>query len=440
MLDGERTALILEVARAKDLGSQVLPHSLAAAQYFSKVQDAICATLEANEATDRLSELHRQLMVHDRGFSDLDPSKYDAERSAIKREIRHLNTRIIQLQREVERCKSADPATAKAVNAFLDDRGCPREDAFRPENFLEQTCRWSSSDLDRLMSEVEIAKGKPRSFDSNSADLVDLDLQSFLHLVSAEIDVSRRYIEICDKIDILASKVCSELLGFEYEKDALVITCACYALRPEEVSNKIAELTSEYADRGEVDLGLQVLLNDRAKLIVQLEQVRTTMAERAKQFESALDAKAIPPTSILREVIPRSQATVVAEGPDGWTVEQRGLIIAIGEWWERCHGEERYRPKDPWDDLAQAMTSRGFELENFLDGKETIAELVSEAKILDWWQLANFVKKIGRKHKELRRILQKRFSEIYHRQYLLLIKPREGSDRGLPEHPTSNPH
>jgi hypothetical protein len=428
MLTGERTALNLEVQRAKELSLQALLTCPAAVQYFNKIEDAICAALEADEATDRASELHQQLMVHDRKFSDLDPSKYDAERSAIDREIRHQSARVIQLQRQVERSKTVDSMTAKTVNAFMDDLGRPSEDAFRPANFLMQTCRWTAPELDRLILEVELAEDKPRSFDSNATELADFDSQSFLRLVSAEIDVSRQYIEICDKIDTLASKVCGELRGFEYEKDALVRACASYPLRPEEVSNKISELAREYSDRGREDLGLQVLLNRRAKLIVQLEQTRTTMAERADQFVSALNAKSIPQTSLLRTAISSLKPVIESDASHRKiAVTERGFVKVIGEWWEEWHKKNSDLPEEAWDDLAKTLTSRRFLLEDFLSKKRAIKRTVEAVQpaIRDWWQLSAFVKRPGAKSAKLRRILQQRFWEIYTRQYVPLFKPDE---------------
>ena len=168
-------------------------------------------------------------------------------------------------------------------------------------------------------------------------------------------------------------------------------------------SEEMAKLEATLLPQTVADEVLLRLSASRAALTAEINKVRSEIAERVGIFLCALNALAVPPTSILRDVLDSDTAKQPEskEEPQKRTkaVKNTTFILAIGRWWE----------KPAIRKLVETVKSP--------DGPG--------GKITTWSDLIKFVCTGNGKHAELRRALSKRFSEIYNKHYLPLVKNKK---------------
>lgn len=430
-----------EIQRIKDLACSPLPPLQTADiplvyGYLRNVLNGYCAILEAYEAEAEAAEAHNQLLLHDRQFADGDSSKYVNDRARIVRIIRASGERIAFKEREIERCQSIDKETCRAVETFMDDVGIDKDDPLRPSYFLKEPRHWSESELNELDAAIALSLDQ---IPLQSTDPADMDLRTFLAMVSTEIAQTKRYVSLDKEFGDRLAQLWGEQQTYSYSTrtSSLKHHLSMQLITEAQYVKEMAELNETYFPQTLGDERLQSLACQRAVVIAEIDKIRKIIGERLSLFRSALDTREIPSTSILRKALcGPAPARPTFDGAKQKTRKQDivdNFIIVLGKWWGRWHEDGQPLPDAAWGDLSRLMEWNNFELEEFLSTKSAIkrhiqnvnSKLPKREKIVSWSSLIDFVRTADGQNSELLRILRKRFSEIYRNQYLPYIENKK---------------
>ena len=441
--EAELQSLNIEVQRVKDLllspirGESLLGTLLAS--YLGDVWSILCAKAEAIEAADRLVTFSSQLMKHDRHFSDGNQEKFDDDRSSICENIRQSKAIIVCKECEIERKQAAfDIQKRVDINRDMDKAGFATNDPLRPSILLIRDPVWSEPYL--MLVEAEIADWEKKLESSYQVDdQSKVDFRSYLTFISHEAELTREYFHLSEEIWDGASKIFGEEFTSYSDPNDILIKLALASDTPGSV--QLAENLQKLKDSKSSsqfleDSHRQQLLRDRAELRRKIDKVRARINSTADLFLDALGRWAVPSTSILPEILlnaKRNRPPSIVPTPNlPKRKRKKGLnhafIITVGRWWQETHANGGRLSLNDWAEIGQRLEAAGFLLGDYLKQMEAlkgeIAELNRELRktrdpgIWTWQQLINFVRKGGRKNADIRRQLQKQFSEIYNEQYL----------------------
>jgi len=408
--DAEGLFLSAELQRTKDcILDRAKTHGVndLLVYYLNKRWIILCEKLDIIDAHDNRALLAELLFNHDSHFSDGDSSKFDGLHAELVEKIRGLDEYIKRKERriDVELENNFDSKTRAAIDTLLDESGFRKDDTIRPSNLLRKV-QWTKSDLRFIDAEIIIWRGKLDQKASPADGLCESDFKAYLGLVYRESKLLHTLYE----------------LGEQFEQRIAVLR-----------DDRNLKDTNEMWRHEQ----LQQITSSRASTQRQIDQLHVEVTERKRYFLNCLDAWDVPPASPLREhlkfVTPRMHDQGAAP-KEASLVEDRALVMLIGGWWDDSHrNNPRQITPAAWERLGMLMQIRDFDLATFQSTKKEIKGKIDrynagqkseESKIRTWTALIRFVQGISEHQTELRRILCKRFSEIYNTQYLPLMKSR----------------